>query len=44
MAIREASCGRDPESWYYAGQSIQIAVEMGLHLNDGIGDEDQVAV
>ena len=44
MAIREASCGRDSESWYYAGQSIRIAMEMGLHLNDGTGDEDEVAV
>lgn len=44
MAIREASCGRDSESWYYAGQSIRIAMEMGLHLNDGTGNEDEVAV
>ena len=44
MAIREASCGRDSESWYYAGQSIRIAIEMGLHMNDGTGDEDEVAV
>lgn len=44
MAIREASCGRDSESWYYAGQSIRIAMEMGLHMNDGTGDEDEVAV
>lgn len=44
MSIREASCGRDSESWYYAGQSIRIAMEMGLHLNDGTGDEDEVAV
>lgn len=40
MAIREASCGRDSESWYYAGQSMRLALEMGLHLTDGSGDED----
>ncbi|KAG6004022.1 hypothetical protein E4U43_000810 [Claviceps pusilla] len=44
MSIREASCGRDSESWYYAGQSIRLAVEMGLHtLQDGL-DEDDLAV
>lgn len=44
MSIREASCGRDSESWYYAGQSIRLAVEMGLHrIHDG-GDEDELAV
>lgn len=44
MSIREASCGRDSESWYYAGQSIRLAVEMGLHrIQDGL-DEDEVAV
>lgn len=32
MSIREASCGRPSESIYYAGQSVRIAVEMGLHL------------
>ncbi|PKS12392.1 hypothetical protein jhhlp_000596 [Lomentospora prolificans] len=44
MSIREASCGRDSESWYYAGQSIRIAIEMGLHMMDGTGDDDEVAV
>ena len=44
MSIREASCGRDSESWYYAGQSIRLAVEMGLHrIHDG-GDKDELAV
>jgi hypothetical protein len=32
MSIREASCGRSNESIYYSGQSIRLAVEMGLHL------------
>lgn len=44
MSIREASCGRDSESWFYAGQSVRLAVEMGLHQIDGRGDEDEVAV
>jgi len=44
MSIREASCGRDSESWYYAGQSIRIAIEMGLHRINDQGDEDEVAV
>ncbi|KAH8648570.1 fungal-specific transcription factor domain-containing protein [Xylariales sp. PMI_506] len=44
MSIREASCGRDSESWYYAGQSVRMAVEMGLHRLNDIGDEDELAV
>jgi len=41
MSIREASCGRDSESWYYAGQSIRLAIEMGLHrLPAGRDDDD----
>jgi hypothetical protein len=31
MSIREMSCGRDTESFYYAGQAIRLAVESGLH-------------
>ncbi|KAK4160243.1 nitrogen assimilation transcription factor nirA [Cladorrhinum sp. PSN259] len=34
MAIREASCGRDFESRYYAGQSVRLAIETGLHRAD----------
>lgn len=45
MSIREASCGRDSESWYYAGQSIRLAIEMGLHqIGENSGDDDEVAV
>lgn len=45
MSIREASCGRDSESWYYAGQSIRLALEMGLQMNDGDGaNDDETAV
>ncbi|KAK3311032.1 fungal-specific transcription factor domain-containing protein [Chaetomium strumarium] len=42
MSIREASCGRDSESWFYAGQSIRLAVEMGLHRlqDDGLEDDE----
>jgi hypothetical protein len=31
ISIREASYGHDSESFYYAGQAIRLAVEMGLH-------------
>lgn len=44
MSIREASCGRDSESWYYAGQSVRLAIEMGLHRLNHDGDEDELAV
>ncbi|UNI22207.1 hypothetical protein JDV02_008116 [Purpureocillium takamizusanense] len=44
MSIREASCGRDSESWFYAGQSIRLAIEMGLHRIHDQGDEDELAV
>ena len=45
MSIREASCGRDSESWYYAGQSIRLAIEMGLQqIRNDDGDEDEIAV
>jgi hypothetical protein len=32
MSIREASRGHCSKSLYYSGQSIRLAVEMGLHL------------
>lgn len=32
ISIREASCGRDTESFYFAGQAIRLAVEAGLHM------------
>ncbi|OAA63523.1 c6 zinc finger domain containing protein [Niveomyces insectorum RCEF 264] len=46
MAIREASRGRDAESWHYAGQSVRLAFEMGLHrVQEGdSADEDHSAV
>ncbi|KAH6949602.1 fungal-specific transcription factor domain-containing protein [Fusarium avenaceum] len=44
MSIREASCGRDSESWYYAGQSIRLAIEMGLHRIIDEGNEHELAV
>ncbi|KAM3478302.1 hypothetical protein MY8738_006036 [Beauveria namnaoensis] len=31
LSIREASCGRTTDSIAYAGQSMRIAIEMGLH-------------
>jgi hypothetical protein len=37
MSNWEASCGREKRSWFYARQSIGMAVEMGLHAElDGI--------
>ena len=33
MAIREASCGRSSDSLFLSGQSIRLAIEMGLHLD-----------
>jgi hypothetical protein len=33
MSIFEASRGRDSQSMFYSGQSIRMAVEMGLHCN-----------
>ncbi|KAL7621702.1 hypothetical protein AAE478_009029 [Parahypoxylon ruwenzoriense] len=44
MSIREASCGRDSESWFYAGQSVRLAIEMGLHRLQNDGDEEEIAV
>ncbi|KAH8910564.1 hypothetical protein BR93DRAFT_942960 [Coniochaeta sp. PMI_546] len=44
MSIREASCGRDSESRYYAGQSIRLALQMGLQMNAGGEDDDETAV
>ncbi|KAB5546853.1 fungal-specific transcription factor domain-containing protein [Coniochaeta sp. 2T2.1] len=40
MSIREASCGRDSESWYYAGQSMRLALQMGLQQSEGEGEMD----
>lgn len=44
MSIREASCGRDSESWYYAGQSMRLTLEMGLQMHDGGDNADETAV
>jgi hypothetical protein len=40
MSIREASCGRISESSFLSGQSIRLAVEMGLHLESTYDDVD----
>jgi hypothetical protein len=37
MSIREASCGRSSESLVYSGQSIRLAIEMGLHHEPDVG-------
>lgn len=44
MSIREASCGRDLESSYYARESIRLAFEMDLHHTVNEGDQDELAV
>ncbi|KAI7759094.1 hypothetical protein LZL87_013947 [Fusarium oxysporum] len=44
MSIREASCGRSSESRYYAGQSIRLAFEMGLHRTPNKGDKEELVV
>lgn len=44
LSIREASCGRASESWYYSDQSIRLAIEMGLHLTQKHLDIDEMAV
>jgi hypothetical protein len=41
MAIREVSCGRESKSQFYSGQSILMAVEMGLHVQS---DDMQLSV
>jgi hypothetical protein len=43
MSIREASRGRVHDSIFFSGQSMRLAIEMGLHLdaeNTGDNDED----
>jgi hypothetical protein len=46
MSIREASCGRITESYFLSGQSICLAVEMGLHVasNSEHVNEDERSV
>jgi hypothetical protein len=44
MSIREASCGRASESIYYSGQSVMIAVEMGLHLESESGGGEHASL
>lgn len=46
MAIRVASCGRISESWYYAGQSQRLAIEMGLNQTGSSkeNDDEELAV
>ena len=41
MAIREGSCGRDTESFYYCQLAIRIAVEIGLHHETLIADNGE---
>lgn len=41
MSIREASCGRSSEAIFYSGQSMRLAVEMGLHMEVESGRIDE---
>ncbi|KAH9211147.1 fungal-specific transcription factor domain-containing protein [Leptodontidium sp. 2 PMI_412] len=40
MSIREASCGRSSHSIFLSGQSIRLAIEMGLHFDVQDGKSD----
>ncbi|KAI1857240.1 uncharacterized protein JN550_013375 [Neoarthrinium moseri] len=44
MSLRDVSCERGSESWCYAGRSVRMAIEMGLHRLCDDGDEDEIAV
>jgi hypothetical protein len=44
MSIREASCGRSSEGIYYSGQSIRLAIEMGLHTESESGGGDNASL
>ncbi|KAK6858606.1 hypothetical protein PG995_005170 [Apiospora arundinis] len=44
LSLRELRCGRNAESRYYAGQSMRLAVEMGLNKVSHGGEEGYVAV
>jgi Fungal specific transcription factor domain len=41
MSIREASCGRSSESLFLSGQSIRLAIEMGLHLDINVSNSKE---
>lgn len=44
MSLRESSCGRDSQSYHYAGQCTRLAIEMGTHLVDETMDADESIV
>lgn len=44
MSIREASRGRSSEGIYYSGQSIRLAIEMGLHKESESGGGDTASL
>ncbi len=44
LSIREGSCGRDTESFYYSGLAIRLVVEKGLHRDDFIADPAEMGV
>jgi hypothetical protein len=44
MSIREASCGRDTESFYYSCMASRLTVETGLHLESEEADQTEKQV
>ncbi|KAK8045472.1 hypothetical protein PG993_005496 [Apiospora rasikravindrae] len=44
LSLRELRCGRNAEGRYYAGQSMRLAIEMGLNKVGHDGEEGHVAV
>ncbi|KAH8660721.1 fungal-specific transcription factor domain-containing protein [Tricladium varicosporioides] len=44
MSIREASCGRPSESLFLSGQSIRLAIEMGLHKDHKESESEQAQI
>ncbi|KAF4626739.1 hypothetical protein G7Y89_g11418 [Cudoniella acicularis] len=44
MSIREASCRRSSESLFISGQSIRLAIEMGLYMDRSEGESEEAEV
>ena len=36
MSLRQASCGNDASSWHYARQSMRMAIDFDLHLDQPV--------
>ena len=44
MSLREASCGRSSQSLFLSGQSIRLAIEIGLHKDTPIDSSRQAEI